>query len=64
MNGMYEIKQYQHRFYVQWTDENGETWDADTDGIDSLEEAEAFKAELESSDFATLYPNGKCVSES
>jgi hypothetical protein len=35
------------RFYVQHTDENGVTWDADLDGFDTEAEAEAFREEIQ-----------------
>jgi hypothetical protein len=41
----YFVKEYAGRFYVQHTDENGETWDADPEGFDT--EAEAFRAEIQ-----------------
>lgn len=42
----YEMRESDGRFYVQHTDENGETWDADPEGFDTAEEAAAFLEEV------------------
>jgi len=47
MSIVYEIKESNGRFYVQHTDENGEVWDADPEGFDNAEEAEAFLLEIQ-----------------
>ena len=36
------------RFWVGHQDENDEWWDADLDGFDTLEAAEAFRIEIQS----------------
>lgn len=56
MNAQYEIRTVpksldanaQSKFYVGHFDDNGEWWDADPNGFETLEEAEAFLAYIES----------------
>ena len=44
----FEIREYPDgRFFVGHEDQNGEWWDADLDGFDTLEAAEAFLVEVD-----------------
>lgn len=55
MNAQYEIRTVPNRiassdckFYVGHFDDNGEWWDADANGFETLEEAESFLEHIES----------------
>lgn len=50
----YEIREADGRFWVGHFDENGEWWDADLSGFDTIEEAEIFLAEKAKTEITAL----------
>lgn len=42
----FEIRECDGRFWVGHVDKNGEWWDADLSGFDTIDEAEIFLAEV------------------
>jgi hypothetical protein len=47
----YKVQKSDGRFWVCHTDDNGVTWDADLEGFDTAEEAEAFRAEIQAEQY-------------